>query len=112
MYLINRVNNKRIKTPPPSPPPPPPPPPPPRTTQPPPTTTSINNGVNSLQLLKSAEEVTLTVATTSQLPAPVVVAQTYSWVTADGRATSPPPEYNPRLHHHQVSTDGSQEIRS
>ncbi|XP_063880346.1 DNA translocase FtsK 1-like isoform X2 [Scylla paramamosain] len=58
----------------------------------------------AIALLKSAEEVTLTVATTSQLPAPVVVAQTYSWVTADGRATSPPPEYNPRLHHHQVST--------
>nr|XP_027221831.1 whirlin-like [Penaeus vannamei] len=54
-------------------------------------------------LLKSAEEVTLTVATTSQLPSSVVVAQTYSWVTPDGRPTSPPPEYNPRLHHHQVS---------
>ncbi|XP_045109320.1 LOW QUALITY PROTEIN: whirlin-like [Portunus trituberculatus] len=60
--------------------------------------------IAAILLLKSAEEVTLTVATTSQLPAPVVVAQTYSWVTADGRATSPPPEYNPRLHHHQVST--------
>ncbi|XP_069975608.1 uncharacterized protein [Penaeus vannamei] len=55
------------------------------------------------KLLKSAEEVTLTVATTSQLPSSVVVAQTYSWVTPDGRPTSPPPEYNPRLHHHQVS---------
>ncbi|XP_042213557.1 uncharacterized protein LOC121860463 [Homarus americanus] len=54
-------------------------------------------------LLKSCEEVTLTVATTSQLPTSVVVAQTYSWVTPEGRATSPPPEYNPRLHHHQVS---------
>ena len=32
----------------------------------------------------------------------VVLAQRYSWVEPSGRPTSPPPEFNPRLHGHQV----------
>lgn len=32
----------------------------------------------------------------------VVLAQRYSWVEPCGRPTSPPPEFNPRLHSHQV----------
>ena len=56
------------------------------------------------QLLKSSEEISLTVAGTSPLSAPVTVSQSYSWVTSDLRSTSPPADYNPRKHHHQVST--------
>lgn len=32
----------------------------------------------------------------------VVLAQKYSWVEPCGRPTSPPPDFNPRLHGHQV----------
>ncbi|XP_076040901.1 uncharacterized protein LOC143025313 [Oratosquilla oratoria] len=60
----------------------------------------------AITLLKSCEEVTLTVLPTGQFPTSVIVAQTYTWVTPDGRPTSPPPEYNPRLHAHQVTRVG------